>query len=134
MKHESEACPFSAENSPMAYQAFCTKSSSEDPYPSHLLAVLLPFQSNTHTHTHTHTHTCTLCSSLMELLDKSIHAPASPAACPCSSPCMGHLPLVPLLSYFCENFKLRHHSCLDSCSSLFYSSLQSGLIPLPEPL
>ena len=85
-------------------------------------------------HTHTHTHTCTLCSSHMELLDKSIHAPASPAACPCCSPCMGHLPLVPLLSYFCENFKLRHHSCLDSCSSLFYSSLQSGLIPLPEPL
>ena len=89
---------------------------------------------DTNTDTHTHRHTCTLCSSHSELLDKSVHAPASPAACPCCSPCMGHLPLVPLLSYFCENFKLRHHSCLDSCSSLFYSSLQTGLIPFPEPL
>ena len=133
MKHGSEACPFSAENSPMAYQAFCTKFSSEDPYPSHLLPVLLPFQSNTQTQTHTHTHTLALFSHT-ELLDKSIHASASPAACPCFSPCLGHLPLVPLLSYFCENFKLRHHSCLDSCSSLFYSSLQTGLIPFPEPL
>ena len=97
----------------VAYQAPPSMGFSRQEYCSGL-----PFPSPSHT----------------KLLDKSIHAPAPPAGCPCRFPYVGHLPLVPLLSYFCENFKLRHHSCIDTCSSLFYSSLQTGLILSPEPL